>query len=117
MKFRFAYQNSRLSKDFRVPNREKGFVISRLNFTQPMDIEFINQVGCEIAGYNKNQLVGLKINALMPTVISDNHNKFISKYLQTGKQHIINTYRTLFIKQRSSYVVPCNTFLFVNFLN
>lgn len=46
-----------------------------------MDIEFINQVGCDITGYDKNNHSGLKINALMPGVISDHHHRFITKYL------------------------------------
>lgn len=59
----------------------------------------------------------MKINALMPAMVSENHKSFIKRYLNSGKIHLINKNRRQFVKNANGYVFACDTYLFVNFLN
>lgn len=55
-----------------------------------MDIQLINKEGCEIIDFEKEEAIGMKLNTIMPQIISDNHQKFINQFIQTGKSKIIS---------------------------
>lgn len=41
-------------------------------------------------GYKRKDLLEKNVSMIMPTAIAINHNKFISKYLETGRRKIID---------------------------
>lgn len=58
-------------------------------------IESINASALELFGYNKGELVGEKINALMPKDIASSHDGYIKRYERTRKPRIIGVGREL----------------------
>lgn len=58
--------------------------------------------------------IGMKINQIMPGIISENHHIFIEKFLKSGKNAMISFKRELFLKKKNGYIIPVNTFLSAN---
>ena len=58
-------------------------------------IQFVNPATENLFGYRKRELVGEKLNLLMPREHSVAHDGYIRKYLQTGVSTIIGTGRQL----------------------
>jgi len=58
-------------------------------------IQFVNPATERLFGYRKRELVGEKLNLLMPREYSVAHDGYIKKYLQTGIPKIIGTGRQL----------------------
>lgn len=62
-------------------------------------------------GYTRSELLGKRVEMLMPNVIARLHGVFISKYLQTMKTSIINTETLLFGKHKTKYIFPFLAFI------
>ncbi|MBT8433884.1 MAG: PAS domain S-box protein [Gammaproteobacteria bacterium] len=58
-------------------------------------IQFVNPATERLFGYRKKELVGAKLNLLMPREHSVAHDDYIQKYLQTGMPTIIGLGRQL----------------------
>ena len=56
--------------------------------------------------YEKDDLKMESINKLIPSYISDFHNDFLLRYLETGKKHIIDKNKLLFGLRSDGLVVP-----------
>lgn len=41
-------------------------------------------------GYKRKELLEKNVSIIMPTLIAINHNRFVSKYLETGRRRIID---------------------------
>ena len=65
----------------------------KLDFKNSMEIDFMNKACCQMTQYSKNTIAGMKVNALMPKMVSENHSNMIKRYVDTGKVHIINKKR------------------------
>ena len=46
-----------------------------------MDISFVNKTCSKILEYEQGEMIGLKINLLMPQIIAENHHRFIEKFM------------------------------------
>lgn len=57
----------------------------------------------------------MKINNIMPALIAENHKKFIDRYFVKGNNQIINTKRSLFIKDKSGYLIAVQAQIYVNY--
>ncbi|WP_295655732.1 PAS domain-containing sensor histidine kinase [uncultured Mucilaginibacter sp.] len=59
-------------------------------------VETINPAACKLFGYTPEEVIGNKINMLMPPPDSEQHDQYISRYEHTGKPHIIGKGREVF---------------------
>jgi len=59
-------------------------------------VETINPAACRLFGYTPEEVIGNKINMLMPPPDSEQHDQYLSRYQHTGKPHIIGKGREVF---------------------
>jgi diguanylate cyclase (GGDEF)-like protein/PAS domain S-box-containing protein len=69
-------------------------------------IRSANPAAGRMFGYDKGELVGRKLNELMPEPHRSEHDNYIQNYLQTGEAHIIGTGREVEVSTRSGELVP-----------
>ncbi|CDW76798.1 UNKNOWN [Stylonychia lemnae] len=98
-------------------SHNKGIIVADFDFKKPMSIRFINKNGTKLTKYDSGTIQRLKINVLMPNLISDNHHLFISKFFETGKSNVLNKERIALLKQKKGNVVHITLSIFINFLN
>ena len=65
----------------------------------------------EFLGYEKNEIIGESINALIPNKLSIIHDQIILNYYSTAKAKLINKERLVFIVHKNGYVFPAEVFL------
>jgi two-component system, LuxR family, sensor kinase FixL len=58
-------------------------------------VETFNTAAAKLFGYNRSEIVGGPITALMPEPHRSNHDRYMQRYLQTGEQQIIGIGREL----------------------
>ncbi|MGE5304893.1 MAG: PAS domain S-box protein [Alphaproteobacteria bacterium] len=68
-------------------------------------VEF-NPAGEKIFGYQKNEIVGQKVNILMPEPYASEHDDHIARYKKTGKPHAIGRIRTVTAKRKNGEPFP-----------
>eukprot|EP00347_Sterkiella_histriomuscorum_P011126 403373661 len=95
-------------------NREKGLILAKIDLKKPMTIKFINKAACSLIHLERSKAVGIKINQLMPQLISEFHHKFIEKFMATGKNKLIDKKRLLMLKKDNGHIIPINAFLCLN---
>eukprot|EP00347_Sterkiella_histriomuscorum_P005723 403355517 len=95
---------------------DKGIIITNLDFKQPMQVDFINKSCSKLIQYNQNEIQGLLINQLMPQIIGEYHNKFLEKFMATGKSSMLNQRKEQFIKKKDGYLLPVISYLCINSL-
>ncbi|MDH3636062.1 MAG: PAS domain S-box protein [Gammaproteobacteria bacterium] len=69
-------------------------------------IQFVNPATERLFGYRKRELIGEKLNILMPREHSVAHDGYIQKYLQTGVPTIIGTGRQLIAVRKDGSRFP-----------
>lgn len=69
-------------------------------------IEFFNKVAEDLFGYPGKDMVGQKIDLLMPQPYSDDHDSYIQQYLKTGIKKIINIRREVIGKRKDGTTFP-----------
>ena len=52
-------------------------------------IQMINPAGEKLFGYKASELIGKNVKLLMPSPYRDDHDRYLSQYLQTGEKRII----------------------------
>lgn len=67
----------------------KAVVDAVITINESGIIETINPAGEKLFGYNEGELIGENIATLMPAPHRENHNQYMTKYLQGGKPKII----------------------------
>lgn len=65
-----------------------------------------NPVAATLFGYEAEQLIGHSVNILMPQALSDRHNGFMQRYLETGSGRIIGRGRTVEGLRRDGQAFP-----------
>jgi len=55
----------------------------------------VNQSAVKLFGYAQNELLGKKINVLMPSPYAEQHDSFIKRYLETKEPHILRKSRVV----------------------
>jgi PAS domain S-box-containing protein len=55
-------------------------------------------------GYEEDEMIGENIKMLMPKVIADNHDGYLSRYLETGVKRVIDTTRAVSGKRKDGTV-------------
>lgn len=69
-------------------------------------IESINRAGALMFGYEKDELLGQKVNVLMTRHDSHHHDQYIDNYLTTRKPKIIGIGREVMCKKKSGAEFP-----------
>lgn len=69
-------------------------------------IESINAAGEKMFGYRAAELVGQNVRQLMPSPYREEHDRYLTRYLQTGQAKIIGTGREVLGRRRDGTVFP-----------
>lgn len=67
----------------------------------------------ESLGYEKNELVGESVNAVIPEVIATHHNAYIEKYFETREDSNVNSVISKLVlpQHAKGHLVPCSIFI------
>lgn len=69
-------------------------------------IELVNPAAAQLFGYEISELLGQKINILMPRPDATHHDTYLLNYMQTGKRKIIGIGREVLGKRKDGSVFP-----------
>ncbi|QPK64432.1 response regulator [Methylomonas sp. LL1] len=69
-------------------------------------IKNFNQAAEHVFGYLAGEVVGEKVNILMPEPHSIEHDKYMTRYINTGRKHIIGTDREVMAMRKDGSQFP-----------
>lgn len=69
-------------------------------------IQSFNRAAQKIFGYDEKEILGKNVSVLMPAPDRENHDGYISRYLQSGQAHVIGTTRELQAIRKDGTVFP-----------
>ncbi len=70
------------------------------------EIQFANRAAEKLFGYRKDELLGQRVNCLMPPDRAREHDSYMQRYLQTGIPHIVGTGRQLVAMRKDGSRFP-----------
>lgn len=65
-----------------------------------------NRAAQKIFGYSEAEVIGKNVSLLMPPPHRDNHDEYLSRYLQTGQAHVIGKTRELQGRRKDGMPFP-----------
>ncbi|KRX10486.1 PAS domain [Pseudocohnilembus persalinus] len=66
----------------------------------------VNLAICSMFGYNKNELVNMKINQLMPYIYAQHHDEFLEKFLETQSLSYFKQERIVYYQNNQGLIFP-----------
>eukprot|EP00741_Cyanophora_paradoxa_P022315 tig00021441_g21544.t1 len=69
-------------------------------------IQSLNGTFTDVFGYTADDLVGKKINVIMPRRYADHHEGYVRRYLDTGESHILGTIREVEALHKDGHEFP-----------
>lgn len=69
-------------------------------------IESVNRAAIEIFGYEREELVGQPVTMLMPSPYREEHDDYLSRYLETGERRIIGIGREVSGRRKDGSEFP-----------
>jgi two-component system sensor kinase FixL len=67
-------------------------------------IELCNAAGLRMFGYEEGELVGVKVNSLMPEPDRSRHDRYMGRYLDTGRERIIGIGREVLAMRKDGSI-------------
>jgi PAS domain S-box-containing protein len=65
-----------------------------------------NKSAQQMFGYEEHEVVGMNVSMLMPEEVGINHDKYIARYLKTGRSSVMGEKRTLFALRKNGQEFP-----------
>lgn len=65
-----------------------------------------NQAASDIFGYTEEEVIGKKVNMLMPEPHASEHDKHLKRYVETGEKRVIGERRELTGKRKDGSIFP-----------
>ncbi|KAL6051393.1 MAP/microtubule affinity-regulating kinase 4 [Balamuthia mandrillaris] len=69
-------------------------------------IQSVDKGTCQMFGYDLEELMGQKINKLIPTPYREQHDTYLANYHRTGRKRIIGTSRLVEAQHRDGAIFP-----------
>jgi PAS domain S-box-containing protein len=69
-------------------------------------IQSVNAAAERMFGYIAAEMIGHKVNMIMPSPYQEMHDGFLAKYLQTGEKHIIGNLREVDARRKDGTLFP-----------
>ncbi len=69
-------------------------------------VKTFNLAAESMFGYQSNEVIGRKVNLLMPEPHSVEHDKYMKRYINTGRRHIIGTDREVMAQRKDGSTFP-----------
>jgi len=69
-------------------------------------VKTFNQAAEAVFGYRAQEVIGQKINILMPEPHNIEHDKYMTRYINTGRRHIIGTDREVMAQRKDGTTFP-----------
>lgn len=88
-------------------NSETAIITISGNFRQIGIITNSNNQISNLLGYNKSEVIGEKIETIMPKIFADNHDDLLLKYFDNPNQPL-NIERTVYAMNKRGYISPFN---------
>lgn len=77
-----------------------------ISIDQGGHITLFNPAAEQVFGYTAAEVLGQKVNLLMPSPYADEHDTYLSRYQQTGEPHAIGLLRAVHGRRKSGEVFP-----------
>ena len=87
-------------------NTAAGIVLIQANDRQIGKIIHINDEVEYLLGYNKNTLLGVNVSILLPQIFRPHHERFIHRYMDSGKERVLHKRRKNFAVNKDGYLIP-----------
>lgn len=92
---------------YKMTNIEEiGLLKVSCNNLEVGKIKWCNQKSAEITGFSVAELLKMKINRIIPPIVSTKHNDYMKSFINTYKARFINNNRISFIIDSYNYLVP-----------
>jgi PAS domain S-box-containing protein len=78
------------------------------NFKTMGTIINVNNEIYKLLGYNKNEVIGEKVESLMPKIFSDNHQRLLMRFFNNPSDRPLNIVRTVYAMNKKGYILPCS---------
>jgi PAS domain S-box-containing protein len=69
-------------------------------------IQSVNPASERMFGYKADEMIGHNVGLLMPSPYRDEHDGYLTRYLQTGEKHIIGVGRELEARRKDGSIFP-----------
>ena len=103
-----------IMRDVTEQRRAEAWVRSLIETTQDAVVSIdrqarivlFNPAAQRIFGYQPEEVVGQKVNMLMPEPYTSEHDGYIERYERTGEAHAIGRIRTVTAKRKNGEIFP-----------
>jgi len=69
-------------------------------------VELFNPAAERMFGYEAAEIIGRKVNILMPAPYGDRHDEYLRRYLETGEKRIIGAVREVAGRRKDGSIIP-----------
>eukprot|EP00804_Cyclotella_cryptica_P009057 CCRYP_003157-RD/>CCRYP_003157-RD protein AED:0.08 eAED:0.08 QI:0/0.8/0.83/1/0.6/0.83/6/517/887 len=70
-------------------------------------IQRVNEASCNVFGWSREEFIGQNIKMIMPDGHAENHDRYLSRYVQSGFKRMIGKEREVEARRRDGSTFPC----------